>query len=372
MQAAFRALGHEVSLFSPGANSEGREPGLKFQRWSHATFKRFLPQTITDWLRDLYFIYSDSWCYKAIRARIVSEAPDLIFERYGEYHASGARAAAEAGIPYVVQIHEPPEEKRYRHQDFNFRRCYRHVETEVTCTARVVVVVSTYLREYLVNQGISPEKILVLPNAVDAKMFRPMGNRDALRQRLGLEGKIVVGFVGSMSSWHGHELLPDVCAAVKERVPNIRFMVVGPFATNEERDEYLGLLQARGLHEYFVLTGGVPVERVPAYIEAMDVGVMPGSNAYGSPMKLFEYGALAKPVVMPRYAPIEEVLKDGVNGLLFEPRSVEDMAEKIVLLAKDEAERLRLGKQLHCDVLAKHTWTKNAERILQKVFESSA
>ena len=94
---------------------------------------------------------------------------------------------------------------------------------------------------------------------------------------------------------------------------------------------------------------------------------MPDSNNYGSPMKLFEYGALGKPVVMPRYSPIEEVLEDGVNGLMFEPGSVVDMADKIVRLAKDPALRARLENRLKHDVLTNHTWTKNAERILEKL-----
>jgi glycosyltransferase involved in cell wall biosynthesis len=96
----------------------------------------------------------------------------------------------------------------------------------------------------------------------------------------------------------------------------------------------------------------------------MDIAVLPDSNAYGSPMKLFEYLAMGKAVVAPRVGPVEEIVRDGENGLLIEPANAEQLAERVLRLAEDPGLRFRLGQQGRAEVLARHTWRRNAETVL--------
>ena len=92
---------------------------------------------------------------------------------------------------------------------------------------------------------------------------------------------------------------------------------------------------------------------------------MPNSNDFGSPMKIFEYMAMGKPVVSARYGPIEEVIEDGKTGLLFKPLSQEQLIEKIFLLIRNYDLRKKIGEEGYYKVLKENTWNKNAERILK-------
>jgi len=371
VQTAFRKLGHEVLVPSEGSGNNGARANLPAQRGIYAVVKRALPKDVSDWSRDLYLIRSNGWRYRKIAAWIANEKPDMIIEKSSQYHVGGARVAEETGIPYIVEIHALAEERKWRGQRLHFARQYDGAVRRVALAATVVVVVSSYLKDELVRLGIEGDKIIVAPNAVDPELFRApdASECDALRKRYDISNKFVVGFVGTMGPWHGIDLLPDVWQAVKRRVPDVRFVLVGPFGNEDRQKAYERLVRQKGADADFIIVGGVPVESVPSYIGTFDVALMPDSNDYGSPMKQFEYGALGKAVVMPRRGPIGEVLEDGVNGLMFEPGSVGDMADKIVQLAKDPALRARLGNRLKDDVLTNHTWTKNAERILDKLIE---
>jgi glycosyltransferase involved in cell wall biosynthesis len=57
-------------------------------------------------------------------------------------------------------------------------------------------------------------------------------------------------------------------------------------------------------------------------------------------------------------------VRDGENGLLITPGSAEELAERLQRLAQDPALRFRLGQQGRADVLARHTWRRNAETVL--------
>src|SRR5207249_2160599 len=100
------------------------------------------------------------------------------------------------------------------------------------------------------------------------------------------------------------------------------------------------------------------------YVAAMDLAVMPSSNWYGSPVKLFEYGAMARAVIAPDTPPVREILTDGVEGLIVSPGSVPELRSALVRLAGDRQLRDRLGSRFRERVLRDHTWDRVAERLL--------
>lgn len=165
--------------------------------------------------------------------------------------------------------------------------------------------------------------------------------------------------------WQGCDILPDVFARVKHAAPEAAFLMVGPFPSKTYRRTFTERLVKHGIHSDCHWTGPVGSDLVPDYVHAMDICVMPDTTHYCSPMKLFEYGACGKAVVMPRRRPIEGVICHGRNGLLFEPGSSPDMAAKIVSLAADASLRASLGGRLQQDISARHTYVDNVERILE-------
>ncbi|MER3515305.1 MAG: glycosyltransferase family 1 protein, partial [Chloroflexota bacterium] len=76
--------------------------------------------------------------------------------------------------------------------------------------ANAISVVSQALRDYVIGQGAPPERVHVLPNGVDPQRFHPAVRGGAVRDRLGLNDRIVIGFVGRPRPWHD---LGTLCAA---------------------------------------------------------------------------------------------------------------------------------------------------------------
>jgi glycosyltransferase involved in cell wall biosynthesis len=96
----------------------------------------------------------------------------------------------------------------------------------------------------------------------------------------------------------------------------------------------------------------------------MDICIIPGSNEYRSPIKLFEYMAMEKPVVAPRLKPIQDVIQDGQEGILFSPDDRESLQQSLEFLIDHEEKRKIVGQNARNKIVAKHTWRKNAEQIV--------
>jgi glycosyltransferase involved in cell wall biosynthesis len=99
----------------------------------------------------------------------------------------------------------------------------------------------------------------------------------------------------------------------------------------------------------------------------MGISVIPHSNAYRSPIKLFESMARGRAIVAPRTEPIGMVVRDGENGLLFEPGNDVDLRRQLDALIRDRALRERLGAQALADIRGKHTWNKHVTEVLREV-----
>ena len=121
-----------------------------------------------------------------------------------------------------------------------------------------------------------------------------------------------------------------------------------------------------------IFTGAVGHERVPRLLDACDILVAPhvpladGSEFFGSPTKIFEYMAMGKGIVASRLGQIGEVLVDGETALLVEPGDVEELRGAIVKMIEDKELRHALGVKARQTAEKEHTWTHNAQRVLDE------
>jgi glycosyltransferase involved in cell wall biosynthesis len=210
--------------------------------------------------------------------------------------------------------------------------------------------------------GVKPERITVSHNAIDPLWFDNQRQHDPqLRERYGLKG-VVIGFVGTMNRWQGIPKFGQVIASVLARHPDASFLFVGD---GEFRQQLEDTCRSQGHLDRVAFAGRQPHARIPAFVAAMDIAVLLDSNTYGSPMKIFEYWGMGKPVVAPAVPPVLEVLRDRETGLLIEPGNADQLADRIVELAADAGLRERLGAAGRAYVRAHHTWRNNAEQIMQ-------
>lgn len=361
-------LGYSVEIIGPpGVDTDPdrvRPSPAGSGRGAWSWVSRNTPQWLFEILEIGYNVVQTPRLWRRCRAL----QPELIYERYALYNAAGVLAGRLAGTPLVLEVNDLVSMDRTRQgKQVRMRRLAGWFERRILEHAHSVVVVSGYLRDRLLEQGLPPHKVRMTPNAVDAAWFDPVRVREAalaLRKRHGLASATVIGFAGSFAKWHGIDILVRGFAELVDEFPGTRLLLVGDGARRGHAEE---LVRELGIADRVTFTGRVPHREMPEYVAAMDIGVMPQSNAFGSPMKVFEYMAMGVPPVAPRYAPLEEAIDDGKDGLLFTPQDEMGLTRCLRALLEDPELRADLGEAAQRKVLAHHQWVHNAEVVIDSV-----
>lgn len=226
---------------------------------------------------------------------------------------------------------------------------------------RGVLAISGGVREDLLRLGIGEDQIQVEHDGFDPALFAGRPGRIEARATLGLpEGVPVVVYTGGLLAWKGADVLVEAARAL----PDVYFVVVGGMDGDVRR------LRARAGGLANVRLDGFQLPtRVPLYLAAADVGVVPNrskpaiSARYTSPLKVFEAMAAGLPLVASDVPSLRELLLDGRDALLVPPDDPGALAQGIARLAGDAALRARLGESLSSRAAA-HTWDARAARIL--------
>jgi glycosyltransferase involved in cell wall biosynthesis len=206
---AFRQLGHDVKV----AALIGEQTNVVTKR--SRRIKALLglaPRVIYELIELGYTIAG----YRLLKGTASEWKPDLLYERYALFNFAGLQFARRQNIPFVLEVNAPLAYERTNYEELVLKRLARRCERVICSKANLVVVVSTPLKEYLVEQGVPGQQIRVLPNGADVELFHPgEAMRKIVRSRLGVSDEtVVIGFVGILRPWHGIETL---CAAIYDR-----------------------------------------------------------------------------------------------------------------------------------------------------------
>ena len=186
--------------------------------------------------------------------------------------------------------------------------------------------------------GLSPE--LFRPNVIA---------RGAVRQRLGIPfDAVVVGFVGILRPWHGVELLLEAFSQIEHSLGDVFLLIVGDGPSQTELEQ---LAQSLGLANKVIFTGRIPHRQVADYLAAFDIAVSPRATFYASPMKILEYMATGLAVIAPHMPNLQDLISDGVDGILFKAEDAHELANSLATLVKDQALRIRLGENARASIV---------------------
>lgn len=349
LTAALRGLGHQVRVVEAAGGGGNRDIYRGFLR-------RVLPERLTLVLRDLA-----RRLHARRHAREVAETArkmgaDVLVETQVHGVPSGARAARRAGLPLVLDDVSPPGEERVLGAGLPAlaERAFRRE----SAAAAALVVSSEGLRRTLAAAGVPEERLAVVPNGVDLAAHRGLDRR-AARRRLGVEGRLVVGYAGSFQPWHRVEMLVSAVAELADE-HDLHLLLVGD---GPGREETLAAARRSGLGDRVSAPGRVPPERVPELLAACDVGALPGTNDYGQPMKLLDYAAAGLAMVAPDRPPVREVVTDGRTALIFPPGDRRALAGALSRLSADLDLRETLGQRARREVAGPAGWSGRAEEL---------
>ncbi|MDE2001736.1 MAG: glycosyltransferase [Patescibacteria group bacterium] len=234
--------------------------------------------------------------------------------------------------------------------------------------ARVIVALTSFIRQRMIEKGIDGDKIMVAPDAVNFEKFNKEISRTEARKKLGLPlDRPLVGYVGMLRTLgmeKGIDIAVKAFADLKKE-DGARLVLVGGYES--DINYYKQMAADLGIADKVIATGMVKHDLVPLYLKAFDVLIAPFPETehyrfYMSPLKIFEYMASGRPIISTHLPSLEEVLNDR-NSVLVAPGSVSELKEGIVRVLSDRAFADAIAGQALKDV-QKYTWDKRAESIL--------
>lgn len=234
-------------------------------------------------------------------------------------------------------------------------------EVELARAADAVLVLSQVQAEDLMERGLVPERLRVLPNGVDATLLSHSTPAAAAREALGLptEG-CWVGSVSSLNGYEGLDTLIQAVALARRQGVDVRCAIVGDGVSQPTLE---GLGAQLGLGEHLVMPGRVSRAEAMRWYSALDVFAVPRRDTAAcrtiTPMKPLEAMAMGRPVVASDLPALRTIVDEDA-GVLVPPSDVEALAEQLVLLAHDPTRRASLGRGARRAATSR-TWAHNAE-----------
>jgi PEP-CTERM/exosortase A-associated glycosyltransferase len=275
------------------------------------------------------------------------------------------------GIPVVYEVRAFWEDAATDHgtarEGGPRYRLTRAVETYALRRADAVTTICEGLRAEIVARGIPRDKVTVIPNAVDIEKFTLVSEPDnRLRQRLGLSGCVVLGFIGSFYAYEGLALLLEALPRILAVDPRARILLVGG-GPQEANLRDLGA--TLGLGDKVMFAGRVPHNEVQRYYDLVDVLVYPRLSMrlteLVTPLKPLEAMAQGRMLVASDVGGHRELIEDGRTGVLFKAGDAGALAAKVLELLADRPRWPRMRAAARNFVETERNWAASVGRYAQ-------
>jgi putative colanic acid biosynthesis glycosyltransferase WcaI len=232
-----------------------------------------------------------------------------------------------------------------------------------------LVVVTPGFRDYLVERWqVPPEKICVVENGVDTILFNKREPDPVLRNALGTEGKFVVSYIGTMGLAHGLETALEAASLLREKAPDVVFLLVGEGA---EKEHLISAARSRRLTNVRFV-GQQLRENIPAYICASDacLVLLKRTELFKTvlPTKMLEFMACGRPVILGVDGHAREIMEKANAGIFIQPENPNDLADAVMRLAGNPVLRQSLGRNGRQHVL-QHFSRRETARIYLDLLE---
>ena len=245
------------------------------------------------------------------------------------------------------------------------------LESYVFKQADAITTICEGLRQDIVKRGIAEDKVTVIPNAVDLEKFKDTESvNPELQNKLGLKGKIVLGFIGSFYAYEGLLLLLEALPEIVKKRPDIKLLLVGGGSQEEAVKQKAGEL---GLEEFVIFTGRVPHDEVQDYYNLVNIFVYPRLpmrlTELVTPLKPLEAMAQGRLVVASDVGGHKELIKDRYNGYLFGANDAHALAKTVLALLDNQASWDALCQHGREFVEQQRNWSKSVS-FYENVYQS--
>lgn len=294
--------------------------------------------------------------------------PDILHAHSPALNGLAAlKAARKHNIPLVYECRAFWEDAAVDHgttAEGSLRyKLTKMLETHVFKQANAITTICEGLRSDIASRGIPAEKITVIPNAVDIEKFSfGVAPDQTLRTQLGLQDKIVLGFIGSFYAYEGLPLLLDALPTILQKQPETRLLLVGggPQETLIKQKT-----QELGLQQQVIFTGRVPHDQVQNYYNQVDIFVYPRLSMrltdLVTPLKPLEAMAQGRLVIASDVGGHKELIEHQRNGYLFKANDVDDLAATVLSLLDQPQQWEKLRQAGRSYVEQTRNWIKSVD-----------
>jgi glycogen synthase len=286
---------------------------------------------------------------RAILRIVASERPDIIHAHSSYLNPLASLPAARSfNLPLVYEVRTLWGESAVVEDGLDTTSwkywLIWQLELRAMRLADAVVPIANGIRDELIRRGIDRTKMTVIPNGVDSSQFVPRPRDVERARRYGLEGKFVVGFVGTMRRLEGLSTLVEAYARLGFRRSDIALVLVGD---GPDQADLKAKAASLGRSE-IIFTGTVPHSDVASWYSVMDVVVYPRIRAQinerVTPLKPLEAMALGKVCIASDVGGLLELIRDDDTGVIFPSGNADALAAAIIDLADDPDRLRRLGR----------------------------
>ncbi len=284
------------------------------------------------------FLVFATWLPRLLGRPVIHDVHDLMPELYLEKFASGEKH-------WVV-------------------RALKTQERWAGNFASAVLTVEERLKDILSERGIPREKIHVLMNLPDDRIFAPRKTPLCKPQ----DAPFVMVYHGTLARRLGLDVAIEAVAKVKGAIPCMELRIIG---AGEERGRLIELRDRLGLQNVVTFSDGfVPVEKIPAMIDDADVGLIPLRISSGTdimlPTKLLEYVSVGIPCIVPKTGTITRYFDEEMVQF-FEAENIDSLANAIIGLYRDPDKRTRLSHQATERFGKTYSWSEHKKVYTQLV-----
>ncbi len=226
--------------------------------------------------------------------------------------------------------------------------------------ADAVIALTNDMKQAL--QKLHRREVILIPNGVDIDKFSTLSREEARSKFNIKDNERMLIFVGRLTPIKGVRFLIKAMALIRQQHLGVRLLIVGD---GEERQNLEELADKLNLKKWVSFLGQTPSERIPEYMVASDIFVLP-SLSEGFPLTILEAMASGLPIVTTRVRGLPEIVKDGENGFLVEPQNPGQIAERVLLILSDDALRERMAKN-NWQQAKQYSW-QNVAKSLEEIY----
>lgn len=338
------SVGHDVRVYSPSPNlppSEKRtltSSGVIVTRFG--THKR-VDDTLVEWF-ELIVEEHNREPFDVLHAYFLPQA-GFIASYAGKY----------LNIPNVVSIRGNDIERAvFDPSKFSHVMYALHNASAVTTNANQLIEKAKALID---------RDIKLIPNGVDTGLFKPIPRNEDLAKAIGINGGLVIGFVGELREKKGMQTILHAYTQTDKQYSST-LLVIGDVRGGDDMKAF-----EEFQHTYpdsnIIVTGHIPHNDLPAYYSLMDMLVHP-SRRDGMPNAVLEAMACERAVIATSIGGIKDIVEDGKNGIIVNINDANMLTKKILELLEDSEKRSRLGKNARELIVSQYTLEQELEANL--------